>query len=429
MEELFSDPTSTLTRVPEVGSLGGVSIQDVKFYPSFNLEQATTSERGAQTHALPEKQSHENELQTLIERVKAIEIDIQEMSSSERESRESSINPYLKIGSGSFSNAGALKLANMDFIFRFTGPLTELPYPRNMSQQFTFSCVGEGPGGFVEYIQFRVPRSLGYGMTLRTNDSASDWDLNSLNLTLFKPFYGSSGSGDLLQDWKSYVEHLATNASLGIDLYTADATLPPSTQVESTSASTPLHILLVETLIGLKTVKGEGEDYSGGTVIMRMNETVSRFASDLLLVLAHCFREIRLFKPVMSGPTSQECYVICMRRRASSAVVPWIERLEKVESERSSSLEQGLIELEMPLFSQWLAGWNVDTLRRRLKALEMLLQGERIDPTAVDVYKCLIVWRVPGVVDRDLAGLGGWKCSRKPSVREARPRDWTPSRS
>src|SRR5579872_1804532 len=75
-------------------------------------------------------------------------------------------NPFEGIGRSIFMNRAAIKLANMDAIYGFTGHQTGLAL-LTVPEKITYCDVAAGPGGFTEYLQWRAPSSIGYGMTLK----------------------------------------------------------------------------------------------------------------------------------------------------------------------------------------------------------------------------------------------------------------------
>ena len=115
----------------------------------------------------------------------------------------------------------------------------------------TFADLCSGPGGFTEYILWRMSLSSkikckGWGMTLR---GEQDFDFNSFNSAsskslqdksnFFEPFYGNDDSGDITKlsnvlDFAGLVNQ-GTHLGNGVDLVTADGVFPRFNNSNSSS--------------------------------------------------------------------------------------------------------------------------------------------------------------------------------------------------
>ena len=133
-------------------------------------------------------------------------------------------NPFEFLGNSIFFNRAGMKLANIDGIYNVTGHVGAFLKLRTPGP-FTFCSIADGPGAFVQYLQWRKIDTFGYGMTLkeaRSGPSSLDWDKSKIDMTRFKAIYGSDGSGDLYKNWNDFVHEVKTIQQLGTDLTVAD---------------------------------------------------------------------------------------------------------------------------------------------------------------------------------------------------------------
>jgi hypothetical protein len=141
-----------------------------------------------------------------------------------------------------FLDVNGVVLANMDAIFKFTGHYGGLlkqrmektfekmgtgqpqPYVEPVGlfkedEAFIFCDVGGGPGGFTDYIQFRVRENRIYGMTLKSPET--DWKVRRLSTRYLNITYGQDGTGNLFTNGESYVDYVRSRQTTGAHLVAA----------------------------------------------------------------------------------------------------------------------------------------------------------------------------------------------------------------
>lgn len=135
-------------------------------------------------------------------------------------------NPYEAIGRGRFLNRSAMKLVNMDHVFRLTTP--SIP-----SDVFTFADICGGPGGFSEYLLWKHSQLQqpvhGFGISLRGTTSC-DWRLPPINShkdrakQSFEICDGADGTGNLykLANIHTFRDRIQDKHPSGVDLVVAD---------------------------------------------------------------------------------------------------------------------------------------------------------------------------------------------------------------
>src|SRR3972149_10387343 len=76
------------------------------------------------------------------------------------------IDPFEKIGSSIFMTRDGVKLANIDMVMNITGH-TGGYLSQQTNKDYIFCDLGGAPGAFTQYLQFRLPRAYGYGISLK----------------------------------------------------------------------------------------------------------------------------------------------------------------------------------------------------------------------------------------------------------------------
>src|SRR5581483_10694851 len=141
---------------------------------------------------------------------------------SSKESRDyiPLVYPYEDANNSIFMNRCGLKLANLDKIFMLTGHVSGA-VNKQLSKEAVYCDLAGGPGGFIQYLQYRNPVSITYGITYK---KAINYNMNKLDIKRFVPIYGrdSTGDGNLYNEWQFFIETLKIAEPYGVDLVTAD---------------------------------------------------------------------------------------------------------------------------------------------------------------------------------------------------------------
>ncbi len=303
-------------------------------------------------------------------------------------------NPYEGIGRSIFMNRAGLKIANIDIIYKLTrhiGAFMHLSTPG----PFKFCDLAGAPGAFTQYIQWRRPDAVGYGISLRsTKPDVPAWNLNLIDQTRFFPYYGDDDTGDLFREWKSFVNRVKRDQVLGVDLVTADGGFDVETEKAfSRQEFLSFRLILVEVLTALKVLA------IGGDLMVKMFDTVTQPTAELLYICSLCFDRITLFKPITSRPANAEKYLICQGRKKGTEVYELI--LEQVSS--AFLTDENVISFlpqELPAdFVNWLKTANDNFIANQQEAVDWIidfLQKRQPIIPPVDNHKALIVFDVPG---------------------------------
>jgi 23S rRNA U2552 (ribose-2'-O)-methylase RlmE/FtsJ len=186
-----------------------------------------------------------------------------------------------------FINRAALKLANLDYLFQLSNGVT------------TFLDVGAAPGGFSQYLQYRLPNAKGFGVSKRYAESdvvnrSLNWRKEVLDLTRFTILEGRDGSGDLLK----HVPEFITSIPQKLDLVVADAGL------EDMKEPDVYPLLIAEFYLGLATLR------KGGKMIVKLGTSTSLATAELIYLFAQSFSQIYLLKILTSRQMNTEQYLV-----------------------------------------------------------------------------------------------------------------------
>lgn len=306
-------------------------------------------------------------------------------------------NPFEKIGRSIFMNRAAIKLANIDSVLHVT-PSASTYQKQQLDDDLTFCDIAAGPGGFTQYLQYRYPKSIGYGMTLKSQ--TLDWNTSLLDMNRFTPFYGDDNSGNLYTQWRSFVDFVKSKNPSGVDLITADGGFDLESSESSNEKNELLQkqeflssrLFLVQALVALSCVK------TGGNVLIKTFDTVTEFSAQIIYLLSCCFDKVMLFKPVTSRPANAEKYFV--GRGAKRYIQQYIAVLEKAASKfTDTTYSEILFTEELPEdFLKWITEQNNNSTNLQIKTAASILNylnGKEIQQEKYDIHKFLIIWNLP----------------------------------
>lgn len=303
------------------------------------------------------------------------------------------INPFEDIPTGFFINRAGLKLANLDSLFNLTNTIGG----KATLGRFYFADVAGGPGSWTQYIQYRRPMAIGYGITLRNTKPVLQWD-KRLDYNRFNVFYGSDNSGNIYTQALNYVEYV-NKSSPGIDLLVADGAFEVRYELVDQEI-TSIRLILAEILIGLLTVK------PGGNMVVKLFGTKSRVMVDLIYLVSVAFDSITIIKPISSRPHNNETYLIGKNRRNNELITKQIKDIlvDAWTNITDDKYPSRLITSVDPQFAEWITEIN-DIFNQKqlyyLTLLNNLLHGDDVYIPIYDTDRCLILWDLPPKIYED----------------------------
>lgn len=309
------------------------------------------------------------------------------------EDYEDLIYPYENLNNSIFMNRCGLKLANIDKIFNLTNHNSG-SFNLKSPDYFTFCDVAGGPGGFTQYLQYRLPNAFGYGITSKKH---VDWKTNKLDTSRFEPLYGrnSVGMGNLYEEWESYINTVTGIETLGVDLVVADGGFDVTADKEYIRQEfLSTRLILIEILIGMICCK------DGANFICKVFNTVTKISADLIYLCSIVFEKIYIFKPTTSRWQNAERYLVCMRKRKGTTTDSIINFTKKIVAMQTDDVRVIDSDLILPSdFVAWLLERNKDSMDLQQKTAFMLLdlmQNKKVATNKADLHKFLILLDVPG---------------------------------
>jgi len=177
--------------------------------------------------------------------------------------------------------------------------------------------LAEGPGGFIEAMTYmrKNPQDTYYGMTLTddVNQNVPGWRkskyflVNNPNVIIETGCEGSNG--DLTKPENLRYCYDKYNGKM--DLITGDGGFDFSFQYpQQEQISTKLIMCQIGFAVAMQKL--------GGTFILKVYDTFTRFSLDLLFLLANLYDQVTIIKPNTSRFANSEKYVVCKGFRNSN---------------------------------------------------------------------------------------------------------------
>ncbi len=358
-------------------------------------------------------------------------------------------NPYnedtykVQLNNTNAMTRAVLKLANIDAVYHVTNHVTGLMKKQVNNPSFKYAVLADGPGGFVQYIQYRNAAAVGWGITLKDSAKASgsDWNLNILKNGTFNVY--NRNNGNIIAEWKNFAREVRLGTQVGADLCTADGGFEITGDENLLNQEfLSSNLILSEVASGLMLLRGSdgsnddqpnikptdsNEDKAteilikaeerkyeyGGNYVLKIFGCVTRITAEMIFVLTQCFDRVSIFKPVSSKPANSELYCVCMHRRSDAIVQPWIDMLEEVmNSYNDTSIVESFLKDLPQDYENWLTtennryiesqitvAYRINTQARKLR------QGETPDstiPPKMSVFQCLLFWNMNDAIDSDM---------------------------
>jgi cap1 methyltransferase len=184
-------------------------------------------------------------------------------------------------------------------------------FNRHKSPRYRSLHVCEGPGGFIEAFQYlakekdrRIQGS--YGMTLKsTHMMIPGWKRATQFLEKHKNvhiLFGPSRTGNIFEPENQQACREAVG-DMGAHLVTADGGFDFSEDF-SNQEKNMLRLLVNSAIILLDSVAVEGD------IVLKFFDCNAQPTRDLIRILASCFQQWTLYKPVTSRPCNSEWYFL-----------------------------------------------------------------------------------------------------------------------
>ena len=322
---------------------------------------------------------------------------------------KSLVDPFHNIGKGQFENPGAIKLANIDAIYKLTGSRVNYFQPidfrmdveSNMgARRIVFADLAGSPGGFTEYLQYRWPEAKGYGISLKIDK----WNTKSLvmcsqNRGIMQIFNGSDNTGNLYTNAEYFSSQVLKRDNSGCQLVVADGVLDNNDEL----ANSRLFLSEIYTALQILAVDGD--------LVIKMLDNVMTISEQLIYILLCSFNSISVMKPVTSSPLDAERYLICRGRREH--IEQYLNILQNGYNKYNDDVYINQIFDPLSLIGDDLSNYklyvdnltkiNNELLIKRIEYLNKAIQyngltnGDENDTVKiprVDISKSLILWNL-----------------------------------
>jgi 23S rRNA U2552 (ribose-2'-O)-methylase RlmE/FtsJ len=215
-------------------------------------------------------------------------------------------SPFEGIGKSVFTNRAAVKLANLDSLFSLTTQPAEDAVARDAGRPpLIFVDLCGAPGGWSEYLLWKVPSAEGYALSLSTERGGLSWNVSSPRLHVSR-----DGDGDILSDGDRFATAFVPRAA---DLVVADGGTDNAPGREDRQEQDGQRLFIAETATALKCLA------LGGSYVLKLFDCVTLPTIELMYLLSLCFQETHLIKPMTSRPANSERYLVCKGYRESAA--------------------------------------------------------------------------------------------------------------
>jgi len=229
----------------------------------------------------------------------------------------------------------------------------------------------EGPGGFLEAIQYRTGHHTPMtAMTLRSTErTIPGWRKSSAFLQAHPDLtisYGADNTGNLYHAANQTAFAQTATAGGPVDIYTADGGFDFSADFNG-QENTVQRLLAAEALAGINTLAISDTSM----LIMKVFDTSTRATLELLWVLSSCFKNTALVKPHTSRPANSERYWVGRGFRGAPA---WVTQL--LLTMATTEAPNGWVQLfAKPPWETQDDGWLKSVLAFQLKLETVQLQA------------------------------------------------------
>lgn len=192
----------------------------------------------------------------------------------------------------------ALILANMDAIYNLLDMVNVNFIKTSNSKGFTYMIVNndnKDKGGFIEYIQYRLPNSCGVGFT------DTDWDYNYINANTFKPYDGYYLGKNLYYNWEYLIANIANDMPNKYELVICNSGISENFNLREKELNY-VNIFIIQCIIGLSCSKKN--------FVVHCYDLTSNINAQIVYILSLSFNTIDIIKPI-STSNSSDRYIIC----------------------------------------------------------------------------------------------------------------------
>lgn len=280
-------------------------------------------------------------------------------------------DPFHDVPTIPFLSRDSILLANIDAVFNFSHHKSGYIIKQD-TKDYTFATLDDGPGNFTQYIMYRNPNSYGYGITPIEYPFDGQIDITHFNITK-----GELGTGDIMKEYKSFIQFVRSVEATGINVVAAN-------YIHDEDISPLGYLVRLIVALGVVAV--------GGTFISKISDLDNPLMLDLLWITTRCFDKVTLFKPISTPSYDKIYYVVAQKAKINN--IKWVSYLEETYS-KSVKNSMTLIRLvdNLPLsFVSWVTDYNNFILLYNKYLMNEIDSGTT---ELYDTYKCKAIWNLP----------------------------------
>lgn len=310
--------------------------------------------------------------------------------------RASAITNPFEIGRSIFPMSEySVILANIDAIHNITRVMryatATQPYnPSDLGEpgvNFRFCSLCDGPGGFTKYLQYRRPKSYGFGMSKyeKKDFRKQNWQPAELDMNRFEILEDDDHTGDLTKHYPRILQHVKGMGGTLVDLVVANGGVR-----QEEFASTRL--ILTEIYIALMILDENGD------AVIRVTDLNTILMVEVIYLLTYAFDIVRIFKPCSSNVCSMERYLVCRyRNKGIEWVTQTFERILQVlaKGDVISSIIDGDIDISFIAKIHTFNYYHMRECIQDIKDVMDYMESGIIYKPRHDFDRFLIYWALP----------------------------------
>ena len=290
-------------------------------------------------------------------------------------------DPFKNVGNSIFRYPESMVMANIDAIidltYHYGGNLAH--NSASISEKFNFVDINGAPGGFSEYINWRIVNSYGVGISLTSDeDEYPIWNEKILEIVRqFYIFEGTDYSGDINSNLGSLIKWLGIDTRCTLKLITSRLTpknfekylyIDPENQMIIISSSKDIETLLSTLLFSTLRLCHEN-----GSLMIELPNIMENIIVEIIYIITTIFNEVYLMKPITGPIHTSIIYLVGKKLRDKKSIEKIIDKIINILKELKENDSKKLTSLlSTPLpddFINWINTLNKDFINLQLNSV------------------------------------------------------------
>jgi hypothetical protein len=255
--------------------------------------------------------------------------------------------------SNMFTYHHALLLSNIDAVYNLLN-IPNINFIKQNNKSFTYMVIDnhQNANGFVEYIQYRLPKSFGVGY-LPYNQQ---WNYKIINAEQFKPYDGFYIDKTLKDNWKELIHDANGDIQEKYNLIICH----------------DQNNFIIQCIIGLSC--------SNQHFVIYCQDVTKDINSQIIYLLSQCFTSISIIKPI--SMIDDGCYIIC-------------ENIKNTINDDIKLLKNSVDSDQTSLYDNLLPKDFIDWLHKQVNDIKKF----KYDDNQYDLTKIPLIWNLPDYIN------------------------------